>query len=100
MLFSDDNVYVMKRLVNGGYLRNSGAGPRRTIETGEGQSTLHTVFLRIERSVILFTSTKFRNFFLSTSSVTILLSSCGKTNYFGPCEIIALILKKNYTKVI
>lgn len=97
MLFSDDN--VMKRLVNDGYLRNSGAGPRRTIETGEGQSTLHTVFLRIERSVILSTSTpSLRNFFLSTSSVTILLSSCGKTNYFGPCEIIALILKKNILK--
>lgn len=55
MLFSDDN--VMKRLVNDGYLRNSGAGPRRTIETDEGQSSLHTVFLRIERSVILSTST-------------------------------------------
>lgn len=55
MLFSDDN--VMRRLVNGGYLRNSGAGPRRTIETDDGQSTLHTVFLRIERSVTLSTST-------------------------------------------
>lgn len=72
MLFSDDN--VMKRLVNGGYLRNSGAGPRRTIETDEGQSTLHTVFLRIERSVTLFTSTP--SLEISSSLQAVLPSFC------------------------